>query len=42
MAVFGGGNGGFVFAQVHNIQPNVPLENVISMLDAAYEFGSGQ
>jgi uroporphyrinogen-III decarboxylase len=33
--------GGYVFNQVHNIQPNVPAENVIAMLDAAYEFGIG-
>jgi uroporphyrinogen-III decarboxylase len=31
--------GGYVFNQVHNIQPNVPPENVIAMLDAAYDFG---
>ncbi|MDR1263418.1 MAG: uroporphyrinogen decarboxylase family protein [Oscillospiraceae bacterium] len=31
--------GGFVFNQVHNIMGNVPPENVIAMLDAAYEFG---
>ncbi len=31
--------GGYVFNQVHNIQPNVPTENVIAMLDAAREFG---
>ena len=31
--------GGYVFNQVHNIQPNVPAENIISMLDAAYEYG---
>jgi uroporphyrinogen-III decarboxylase len=30
---------GYVFNQVHNIQPNVPPENVIAMLDAAVEFG---
>ena len=36
---FGSGDGGFVFAQVHNIQPNVPVDNVIAMLDAAYEYG---
>ncbi len=40
IATFGGGSGGFVFCQVHNIQPNVPVENVIAMLDAAYEFGA--
>lgn len=32
--------GGYVFNQVHNIQPNVPAENIIAMLDAAYEFGA--
>ena len=31
--------GGYVFNQVHNIQPNVSAENVIAMLDAAYEYG---
>jgi len=31
--------GGFVFTQVHNIQQNVPVENVEAMLAAAYEFG---
>jgi uroporphyrinogen decarboxylase len=31
--------GGYVFNQVHNIQRNVPTENVIAMLDAAREFG---
>lgn len=36
----GGGRGGYVFSQVHNIQPNVPVENVITMLDAAYECGA--
>jgi uroporphyrinogen decarboxylase len=30
--------GGFVFCQVHNIQPEVPPENVVAMLDAAAEF----
>ena len=30
---------GFVFAQVHNIQQDVPVENVEAMLEAAYEFG---
>ncbi len=28
-------NGGYVFAPVHNIQANVPAENVIAMFDAA-------
>ena len=31
--------GGYVFNQVHNIQANIPPANVITMLDAAYEFG---
>jgi len=31
--------GGYVFNQVHNIQADVPVDNVIAMLDAAYEFG---
>ncbi len=32
--------GGFVFTQVHNIQPNVPPENVVAMLEAAAEFAA--
>ncbi len=31
-------NGGFVFNTVHNIQANVPVENVIIMVDAIKEF----
>ena len=31
--------GGFVFNTVHNIQANVPLRNVIAMLEAIREFG---
>ena len=31
-------NGGFVFNSVHNIQANVPFENVIAMLEALKEF----
>lgn len=31
-------NGGFVFNTVHNIQANVPVENVVAMLDAIQEF----
>lgn len=38
LSIFKAG-GGYIFNQVHNIQPNVPPENVIAMLDAAYEFG---
>jgi uroporphyrinogen-III decarboxylase len=37
--VFARGNGGYVFTQVHNIQQNVPVENVEAMLQAAYDFG---
>jgi len=32
--------GGYVFTQVHNIQANVPPENIEAMLAAAYEFGT--
>jgi uroporphyrinogen decarboxylase len=38
MATFAPG-GGYVFNQIHNIQANVPPENIIAMLDAAYEYG---
>ena len=31
--------GGYVFNSVHNIQPEVPPENVVALFDAAYEFG---
>jgi len=31
--------GGFVWNQVHNVLADVPPENVVAMLDAAYEFG---
>ena len=31
--------GGYVFTQVHNIQQNVPPENVEAMFEAAYECG---
>lgn len=30
-------NGGYVFAQVHNIQPNVPIENILAMFEAYRE-----
>ena len=29
----------YIYTQVHNIQANVPPENVIAMFDAAHEFG---
>ena len=31
--------GGFVFATVHNVQPNVPAENLLAMWEALREFG---
>ena len=31
--------GGFVFTQVHNIQPFVPPENILAMYEAAQEYG---
>ena len=31
--------GGYVFNTVHNIQSDVPPENVIAMLDAVREYG---
>lgn len=37
--VFASGSGGYVFNQVHNIQQNVPVENVETMFKAAYDFG---
>lgn len=32
--------GGYVWNQVHNVMADVPPENVVAMLEAAYEFGS--
>ncbi|MCE5310284.1 MAG: hypothetical protein LLG20_21830 [Acidobacteriales bacterium] len=31
--------GGYVFNQIHNIQAEVPPENIVAMLDAAHEYG---
>ena len=31
-------DGGFVFNSVHNIQANVPIENIVAMLGAVHEF----
>ena len=31
--------GGYVFAGIHNIQGEVPPENVIALFDTAYEDG---
>ncbi len=33
-------DGGYVFNNVHNIQADVPAENIVAMYDAAYEFGT--
>jgi len=33
-------HGGFVFAQVHNISPEVPPENIVAMLEAARQYGT--
>ena len=33
-------DGGFVFNTVHNIQANVPVENIIAMIDALKEFNT--
>ena len=30
-------NGGYVFAQVHNIMPDVPVENIVAMFEAYSE-----
>jgi uroporphyrinogen decarboxylase len=35
------GDGGFVFAAVHNIQPNVPAENILAMRAALREASGG-
>ena len=35
-----GRDGGFVFNTVHNIQANVPVENVVAMLDALKIFNN--
>ncbi len=34
------GNGGYVLAAVHNIQGDVPPENVVAMFEAALEYGA--
>jgi len=35
-----GPGGGYVVCPVHNIQPEVPPENVVAMYNAAYDLGS--
>jgi len=34
-----GEDGGLIFNQIHNILADVPPENVIAMLEAAYDYG---
>lgn len=34
------GDGGFIFAAIHNIQGNVPAENVVAMYEALREYGT--
>jgi uroporphyrinogen decarboxylase len=38
ISVFAPG-GGYILSPVHNIQPNVPLENVLAMFNAAWKHG---
>jgi uroporphyrinogen decarboxylase len=33
-------SGGYVFSSIHNIQGEVPPENIVAMFDAAYKYGS--
>jgi uroporphyrinogen decarboxylase len=35
-----GPGGGFLFATSHNVQPDTPPENIITLFDTAYEYGS--
>ncbi len=35
------GNGGYVLCAVHNLQPEVPPENVVAMYQAGLEYGKG-
>jgi uroporphyrinogen decarboxylase len=35
-----GENGGLVFATIHNIQADVPPENIVTLFNAAYKYGS--
>jgi len=34
-------DGGFVFNTIHNIQANVPVENIVAMIEAVKEFNGG-
>jgi len=33
------GNGGYVLCAVHNLQPEVPPENIVAMYETALEYG---
>lgn len=35
-------NGGFVFDAIHNIQANVPVKNMVAMIDAVHEFNGSK
>ncbi len=35
-------NGGFVFNTIHNIQPLIPIENIVSMVNAVRDFNEGR
>jgi len=35
-----GSNGGFIFNTIHNVQPKVPVQNVLAMYSALKEYGS--
>jgi uroporphyrinogen decarboxylase len=37
VADFASDGTGFVFTQVHNIQPDVPVENIVEMMETAKE-----
>jgi len=32
-------NGGYIFNNIHNIQGDVPPQNIVAMYDAAWEYG---
>jgi uroporphyrinogen decarboxylase len=36
-----GSGGGYVLAPCHNIQPNTPVENVLTMYETGYRLGGG-
>jgi uroporphyrinogen decarboxylase len=32
-------NGGYIFNNIHNIQGDIPPQNIVAMYDAAWEYG---